>query len=108
MTLRIQKDVLRLQVPVNEAFLMKIVKSKNQFTCIEPSFFLIESLFFSQMKLQITTVDIVKCEEEPVWRLKSIMHFYDEGVLNFQKNLTFKSCVMYLPLLVEIFLFQHF
>ena len=89
MALRIQKNILWLEVPINDILLMKRLNSTNYFGCVQLCTRLIELLLLTQVGEEFTAVQEVNEEVQLALSLESEMQADDVGVLNLFEDVSF-------------------
>jgi len=85
----IEKDVLGLQITVDDVETVQALQSAQQFSGVEPSSVDIEPLFLLQMVEELSTVDKGQNKIQLLWRLERELQRNDEGVVDLGQNRPF-------------------
>ena len=88
----VQKDILRLQVSVDDAVLVETTEGFDELGRVETGSPLTKLLVLAQMVEELATVQEVHHEVEFGGRLESILELYDERAVDLLKDVTL-SCV---------------
>jgi len=89
MTIFIQQNIFRLQISVNDTSWMKISNSINNLSRVYLCSSFVESLFFSQICEELTTIQEINDEIQFSFCLESVMKTHDIWIFNFLKNISF-------------------
>jgi hypothetical protein len=71
-----------------------MVQGKDQFGRIKPCLFFSEANLFPEMIEKLSSVDIIKDEENSLWRLEGLMQRYQEWMAGSEQNLSLLQGVM--------------
>ena len=82
----IEQDILRLQVSVEDVWLVQVAKSQCNLSSIELSLLFTESLFFWQVFEEFASLNEVHNEVDSVRLLEHIVHANDEWVIHLVQN----------------------
>ena len=94
MALAIQQNVFWLNISVDETQTVKVVQGKDQFGRIKPCLFFSEANLFPEMIEKLSSVDVIKDEENPLRRLEGIMQGYQEWMVGSEQYLSLLYGVM--------------
>ena len=89
MALRIQKNVLRLEVPVYDVLLVERFNGANYFCCVQFCPRLIELLLLAQVCEELTAVQEVNEEVQLAFCLECVMQANYVGVLDLFQDVSF-------------------
>jgi len=81
MAIPIEKNILRLQVPINDIKTMQIFQGKYQLSRIELALNFREINFLNQMMAQVLSTAIIQTEVNIIGSLKGKMKTYHKGVI---------------------------
>jgi hypothetical protein len=80
MSLLIEENILRLQIPINNIQAMQVFQSKDQLGRIKPTFLLMEIDFFDQVMTHVLAATEIQAQIDVVWGLKGEVQRNYEGV----------------------------
>ena len=80
MSLLIEQNILRLQVPINNIQPMQVFQSKHQLRGIKPAFLLMEVDFFDQVMTHVLAATEIQAQIDVVWGLEGEVQGNYEGV----------------------------
>lgn len=79
----IEKDILWLQISINDLFFVEMTKGYCNLSYHESSFLFFKSTDFNQMPKKLTTFDKIHQKENSELILEHVIHWNNEGMVNF-------------------------
>ena len=104
MPLVVEQDVLRLQVPVDDLFVVQVLNGEEQLSNVEAGLMLRKGDFPSQMEAQVLARTVVESQVEVVRSLKGEVQVDDEGMAGLLEDVGLDDGVLELLLHDEVFL----
>lgn len=104
----VKQNVFRLKIPIDSSLVMQCFKSEDNLSCIKANSLFGESLFAVKMVEKFATIQKIHHYVQLILSLKGIVHVYNEGTINFLKNLTLRLGMIYLVPLENVLLPEHF
>ena len=90
MSFVVDKNVLRFQVAINDTRLVKVLKSGDNFSCIEASSSFVKSaLRLTQVVEELATVDELHDQVESLRVLEGVLEAHDERMIKLFQDLSF-------------------
>ena len=96
MAIEANKNVLGLEVAVNNVESVQVLKSQHHFSGIKPNLVYVKALDQLQMTKHISTIDVIKNEVKLGFSLKRILHANEIWMVNFPENSIFSLGAIHL------------
>ena len=104
MSCRIEKDIFRLQIAINDVQCVDITDRQNDFGGIKSCQILGKRFKFVKVIVELTAGAIVQDEVQLVLRLECHVQADNEWVIDFNENISLGLCMFYLIELDRIIL----